>query len=50
MEDIYLKGIIAQSYLNIDFAAQYITTMKTKGFENVGITDFYNAFCKKKCN
>lgn len=47
MKEFNIKDIIAQSYLNIDFPAQYVATMNTSGLENVGITDFYKAFCKK---
>lgn len=42
-----ITDIVTQSFLSIDFPAQYVATMKTPGLENVGITDFYNAFCKK---
>jgi len=42
-----IKDIIAQAYINIDFPAQYIATMHNKHLSNVGISDFYLAFCKK---
>lgn len=47
MNKYSITDIVTQSFLNIDFPAQYVATMKTTGLENVGITDFYNAFCKK---
>lgn len=42
-----ITDIVAQSFLSIDFPAQYVAAMKTPSFENIGITDFYNDFCKK---
>ncbi len=47
MESCSLKDILVQAFINIDFPAQYIATMKTQGVENVGITDFYKAFMAK---
>jgi len=41
------KDIVAQSFLSLDFPAQYVATMNTPALNNVGITDFYNAFCRK---
>lgn len=41
------RDIVAQSFLSIDFPAQFIATLKTPECRNVGITDFYHAFCEK---
>jgi len=47
MDKYSISDLVSQSYLSIDFPAQFIATMKTKGLENVTIRDFYRAFCKK---
>lgn len=47
MDKYLVSDLVAQSFLNVDFAAQFIAIMKTKGLENVAMCDFYKAFCDK---
>lgn len=47
MDTYSVKDLLVQSFSNIDFPSQYITTMNTPGLEDVGLTSFYEAFCKK---
>jgi hypothetical protein len=47
MKEYSTKDILAQAFINVDFPAQYIATMKNEKLSNVGIKDFYHAFCAK---
>ena len=47
MDNYSIRDIIAQAYINIDFAAQYVAVMHNEQLSNVSISDFYSAFCQK---
>jgi len=47
MNNYLLSDIVAQSLLSMDFPGQYIAMMNHQKLSNVGITDFYEAFCAK---